>query len=113
MMSSELNWFKLNIFHYQRLQIYHILICRLNKSVYERHISRTVLMVIDAMRTDFIQNQQNTSMKYLNKLMDDGVACSLNLNVEVPTVTMPRIKVNTLNLRSTFVSNIFIDLFDF
>lgn len=51
-------------------------------------------MVIDAMRTDFIQNQQNTSMKYLNKLMDDGVACSLNLNVEVPTVTMPRIKVS-------------------
>lgn len=50
-------------------------------------------MVIDAMRTDFIQNQQNTSMKYLNKMISDGTACMLNLNVEVPTVTMPRIKV--------------------
>lgn len=65
----------------------------LNKSIYQRHVSRTVFMVIDAMRTDFIQNQQNTSMKYLNKLISDGAACVLNLNVEVPTVTMPRIKV--------------------
>lgn len=65
----------------------------LNKSIYQRHVSRTVFMVIDAMRTDFIQNQQNASMKYLNKLISDGTACVLNLNVEVPTVTMPRIKV--------------------
>lgn len=50
-------------------------------------------MVIDAMRTDFIQNQQNASMKYLNKMISDGTACVMNLNVEVPTVTMPRIKV--------------------
>lgn len=50
-------------------------------------------MVIDAMRTDFIQNQQNTSMKYVNKMIHDGTACMINLNVEVPTVTMPRIKV--------------------
>lgn len=66
---------------------------RLNKSVYQRHVSRTVFMVIDAMRTDFIQNQQKTSMKYLNKMISDGTACVMNLNVEVPTVTMPRIKV--------------------
>lgn len=65
----------------------------LNKSCYQHQVSRTVLMVIDALRTDFIQNQQNTSMKYLNKMINDGAACSINLNVEVPTVTMPRIKV--------------------
>lgn len=65
----------------------------LNKSIYGRHVSRTILMVIDAMRTDFIQNQQNTSMKYVNRMINDGSACMLNLNVEVPTVTMPRIKV--------------------
>lgn len=67
---------------------------RLNKSIYQRHVSRTVLMVIDAMRTDFIYNQQNTSMKYINKMINDGTACMVNLNVEVPTVTMPRIKVS-------------------
>lgn len=71
----------------------HFFVYSLNKSIYQRHVSRTVLMVIDAMRTDFIYNQQNTSMKYLNKMINDGTACMINLNVEVPTVTMPRIKV--------------------
>lgn len=78
----------------------------LNKSVYRRHVSRSVLMVIDAMRTDFIQNQQNTSMKYLNKMINDGTACTLNLNVEVPTVTMPRIKVNFNDLSTLMRWNI-------
>lgn len=62
-------------------------------------------MVIDAMRTDFIQNQQNTSMKYLNKMIADGTACTLNLNVEVPTVTMPRIKVNFSDLSTLTIDN--------
>lgn len=56
-------------------------------------MSRTIFMVIDALRSDFIQHQQNVSMKYLNKLIHDKLACSINLKVEVPTVTMPRIKV--------------------
>lgn len=79
----------------------------LNKLVYRRHVSRSVLMVIDAMRTDFIQNQQNTSMKYLNKMINDGTACTLNLNVEVPTVTMPRIKVNFSHLSTLKHWNIY------
>lgn len=51
-------------------------------------------MVIDALRSDFIQHQQNLSMKYLNKMINEKSGCSVNLEVEVPTVTMPRIKVN-------------------
>lgn len=64
-------------------------------------------MVIDAMRTDFVQNQQNTSMKYLNKMINDSTACLLNINVEVPTVTMPRIKVrfNTFNIKTILTQN--------
>lgn len=51
-------------------------------------------MVIDAFRTDFIQYHQNLSMKYTNKLINETEACSYNLLVEAPTVTMPRIKVS-------------------
>ncbi|XP_055303535.1 uncharacterized protein LOC129569105 isoform X2 [Sitodiplosis mosellana] len=75
----------------------------LNKSIYRRHVSRTVLMVIDAIRTDFLYNQQNTSMKYLNKMINDGTACMVNLNVEVPTVTMPRIKAMTTGTIPNFI----------
>lgn len=60
-------------------------------------------MVIDALRTDFIQHQQNASMKYLNKLIHDNVACSVNLEVEVPTVTMPRIKAITTGTIPNFI----------
>lgn len=77
----------------------------LNKSVYEGHISRTTLMVIDALRTDFIQHQENKSMKYLNKLINDGSACMVNLEVETPTVTMPRIKVGIGIHNSGFAQN--------
>ncbi|XP_031627446.1 GPI ethanolamine phosphate transferase 2 [Contarinia nasturtii] len=75
----------------------------LNKSIYRRHVSRTVLMVIDAMRTDFLYNQQNTSMKYLNKIINDRTACMINLNVDVPTVTMPRIKAMTTGTVPNFI----------
>lgn len=54
-------------------------------------------MIIDAMRTDFIDNQQSSvSLKYLSKLMNDGSACMNNMEVENPTVTMPRIKVKKI-----------------
>lgn len=51
-------------------------------------------MIIDAMRTDFLH--QNESMKYINKLLANKEACLIHLNVHSPTVTMPRIKVNSL-----------------
>lgn len=48
-------------------------------------------MVIDAMRFDFAL--QNDSMKYFAKLMKNDEACLFHLNVQPPTVTLPRIKV--------------------
>lgn len=50
-------------------------------------VSRMVFMVIDAIRTEFVQNQQNAAMNYLSKVISGGKAC-----VE-PTVTMPRIEI--------------------
>lgn len=68
---------------------------RLNVSIYEQHVSRTIFMVIDALRIDFIQNNKNTSMKYLNKLIAEESACQNDVQVNSPTVTMPRIKVTS------------------
>lgn len=66
---------------------------RLNKSLYEPHVSRTILMIIDALRTDFIQNNGNTSLRYVNELLANESACLNNIKVDNPTVTMPRLKV--------------------
>lgn len=60
-------------------------------------------MVIDAMRTDFIQNSENTSMRYTNKQLQDSNACLFNIQVESPTVTMPRIKAMTTGTVPNFI----------
>lgn len=72
------------------------MIFRLNASIYEPHVSRSIFLVIDALRTDFIQNNQNASLKYVNQLLANQSACINNIGVENPTVTMPRIKVITI-----------------
>lgn len=58
-------------------------------------------MVIDALRTDFVQ--ANGSMRYTNELVNDGIACKLNVEVESPTVTMPRIKAMTTGTIPNFI----------
>lgn len=58
-------------------------------------------MVIDALRTDFVQT--NGSMRYTNDLINDGSACYLNVEVESPTVTMPRIKAMTTGTIPNFI----------
>lgn len=77
------------------------MVVRLNKSIYEPHISRTIFMVIDALRTDFIQNNGNASLQYVNQLLASQSACLNNIEVENPTVTMPRIKVIWLRINHT------------
>lgn len=74
---------------------------RLNKSVYIRHVSRIVVMIIDALRTDFVQT--DGSMRYTNRLINAGDACYLNVEVEPPTVTMPRIKAITTGSIPNFI----------
>lgn len=46
------------------------------------------------MRFDFAL--QNDSMKYFSKLMKTNDACLFHLKVQPPTVTLPRIKVNSI-----------------
>lgn len=58
-------------------------------------------MVIDALRADFVR--ANGSMRYTNDLINDGSACHLNVQVEPPTVTMPRIKSMTTGTIPNFI----------
>lgn len=60
----------------------------------ENYVNRTILMVIDALRLDFIENE---SFSYLHRLLDQKEACVLKLIVNLPTVTKPRIKVSRLD----------------
>lgn len=50
-------------------------------------------MVIDALRTDFVQ--AGNIMTRLRTMIADRQACMFHLKVESPTVTMPRLKVST------------------
>lgn len=75
----------------------------LNKSIYQTHISRFTLMIIDAMRADFAPPTSNTLMPYTNELIDKGLACRLNVTAVSPTVTMPRIKAITTGSIPNFI----------
>lgn len=54
-------------------------------------VNRSILMIIDALRLDFIESE---SFSYLHQLLDKKEACLLKLTVNLPTVTKPRIKVS-------------------
>lgn len=69
-------------------------------------VNKTVLMVIDALRLDFIES---LSFSYLHQLLDKD-ACLLKLKVALPTVTKPRIKVSR-NILPTH--HLFIDILIF
>lgn len=60
-------------------------------------------MIIDAMRNDFAPPIRNISMSYTNELLDNGFACRLNIKVDSPTVTMPRIKSITTGTIPNFI----------
>ncbi|CAH0550257.1 unnamed protein product [Brassicogethes aeneus] len=59
--------------------------------LYKSGFTKTVIVVIDALRLDFINNQ-NTPILW--KEIQNG-GCISNVTVESPTVTMPRIKALT------------------
>uniref|UniRef100_A0A6B2E8V2 Putative glycosylphosphatidylinositol anchor synthesis protein n=1 Tax=Phlebotomus kandelakii TaxID=1109342 RepID=A0A6B2E8V2_9DIPT len=74
---------------------------QLDRSQYKGRFSRTTIMLIDALRLDFVQRQD--SMPHLRKLLDNGEACLLRLHVQPPTVTMPRIKALTSGTIPSFI----------
>lgn len=51
------------------------------------HFDRSILMIIDALRYDFVQQ-----MPFTWKLINEKDACLVKLKVHPPTVTMPKIK---------------------
>lgn len=53
-------------------------------------VDRAILMIIDAIRLDFIESE---SFSYLHQLLDRKEACLFKTTVNLPTVTKPRIKV--------------------
>ena len=56
----------------------------------KRHYNRTVLILIDALRADFVYNP-NTPMVMTKRLMSENLA--FVAKAHTPTVTLPRIKV--------------------
>lgn len=53
------------------------------------HFDRSILMIIDALRFDFV-HQMPSTWKFINENHTD--ACLVRLKVHPPTVTMPKIK---------------------
>ncbi|XP_058059116.1 uncharacterized protein LOC131209958 [Anopheles bellator] len=68
---------------------------------YKPHTTRVIFIVIDALRMDFIQQEQN--FRFVNKLIDENQACLYRLQVHPPTVTMPRIKALTSGALPSFL----------
>lgn len=57
----------------------------------ESKINRSVLMVIDALRLDFLARDE---FSYVHELIRNKQGCFLQYTASLPTVTKPRIKVS-------------------
>ena len=68
-------------------------------SSWRRRVGHLVIMVIDALRADFVldldtdNKNKRPKIKYLQKLLDDKDATGFVTKANPPTVTLPRIKV--------------------
>lgn len=59
--------------------------------------SKVVIMLIDALRDDFVFGSKGVKfMPYTTYLVEKGSSLSFVAEAKPPTVTMPRIKVNSL-----------------
>ena len=74
-------------------------------SSWRRKVGHLVIMVIDALRADFVldldttdNKDQRPKMKYLQKLLNDNEATGFVTKANPPTVTLPRIKVGNSNV---------------
>ncbi|XP_044736808.1 GPI ethanolamine phosphate transferase 2 [Chrysoperla carnea] len=66
-----------------------------------RKVHRSVIMVIDALREDLLND--SISMPFLNKQLNNKQGCLYSTKVELPTVTMPRIKALTTGTIPNFI----------
>lgn len=69
--------------------------------LYKPSVGRLVIMVVDALRWDFLEGAKGRlNMPYTASLIDGKKACLLVGKASPPTVTMPRIKVGSKSVVS-------------
>jgi len=56
---------------------------------------KLVVMLVDALRADFVYNHTSSEFKFARQLMAAGKAVPFAAAAHSPTVTLPRIKVRT------------------
>ncbi|CAK9834102.1 GPI ethanolamine phosphate transferase 2 [Anthophora retusa] len=73
-------------------------------TLYQPMVKRLIIMVIDALRWDFITGSVGkVAMHVTSSLLANSSACLLQAKVHPPTVTMPRIKAITTGTIPNFV----------
>lgn len=73
------------------------------EKLYTSHIEKTVIMVIDALRYDFVEEYRFLNMPHTAQLIAGDHACLLKGRVSPPTVTLPRIKALTTGSVPNFI----------
>uniref|UniRef100_A0A3B5LHS5 GPI ethanolamine phosphate transferase 2 n=1 Tax=Xiphophorus couchianus TaxID=32473 RepID=A0A3B5LHS5_9TELE len=71
---------------------------------------RVVLMVVDALRNDFVIGPAGSHMPYTRYLVEKGSSHSFVAKARPPTVTMPRIKVRSLYATFIHVLNMLLSV---
>ena len=88
---AVLKWIVLYIHNFNRS--WSIMFRKIN-SEDKPSVNKVVLMVVDALRYDFISTEQVVKdMPYVASLLNQSKGCLFPCRVHLPTVTMPRIKV--------------------
>ncbi|XP_078036093.1 phosphatidylinositol glycan anchor biosynthesis class G [Augochlora pura] len=73
-------------------------------TLYQPMVKRMVIMVIDALRWDFITGSVGkVAMPITSSLIANSSACLFQTKVHLPTVTMPRIKAITTGIVPSFI----------
>ncbi|XP_057323888.1 GPI ethanolamine phosphate transferase 2 isoform X2 [Microplitis mediator] len=77
---------------------------------YKPLVKKLIIMVIDAFRWDFVFNineKYNKTMFSTHKLLNNNLGSIFRVKVNIPTVTMPRIKSITTGTVSNFIDVVF------
>lgn len=70
------------------------------------HFDKLIVMVVDAMRSDFMFSREDSQMHYLHTLIRDGNALPFTAFSHPPTVTLPRLKGITTGGTPSFIDAI-------
>ena len=58
-----------------------------------QQFDKLVIILIDALRADFILKRENNNMSHVTEMIRDGRGIVFDVKAHPPTVTLPRIKV--------------------